>query len=288
MKTWLLSHWRTMPFIFLGAAIYSFGLTYFIIPNELTEGGVTGIGILLNYVANVPLSWSILLLNIPLFIISWRILGKQQVGHALFGTIAISLCLWVMEKFIAIGWIKPFYTSSDYILAALYAGVTLGTGLGIVFRAGGNTGGVDLIARMMYKLRGYSMGQVILVVDAIILGGSLAYLSIEKVLYTLVCVFVASRVIDFIQEGAYAARAFQIFTWKSDEMARAITTQLERGVTLFHGQGVYSGQTMNVVYCVVSRQEMRKLQTLVRTIDKQAFIVVTNVHDVLGEGFKLD
>lgn len=286
MNQWITDNAKTVPLILVGTAIYAFGLQFFIIPNQLLEGGVTGVGILLNYAFQVPLSWSILVLNIPLFITGWRILGREQVLHAIIGTGAVTFFLYVMERLVARGIIIPFATKDDYILAALYAGVTCGLGLGIVFRYGGNTGGVDIIARIMVKLRGSSIGQVILIVDAVILLLGLLYLPIAKVLYTLVAIFVATRVLDFVQEGAYAARAFQIFTWKSAELAPLIAERMERGVTLFHGQGVHSGKQMDIIYCVVARSEMRKLHTLVRSLDPHAFIVVTNVHDVLGEGFK--
>jgi uncharacterized membrane-anchored protein YitT (DUF2179 family) len=277
---------RTLPLVMLGTAIYAFGLNYFIIPNELMEGGVTGIAILLNYALGWPLSVSTLVLNIPLFLIGWRILGRTQIGYSIFGTVSLSFFLALMERLIRLGWIIPFQTSNDYILAALYAGVTLGLGLGIVFRFGGTTGGADIVARIVSKMRGWSMGQIILTLDAVIIGSSLFYISKEKVLYTLVAVFIASRVIDFIQEGAYAAKAFSIFTDDGEYMASLISKEMERGITLFPAKGAFSGKQKQVVYCVVARHEMGRLKTIVRSIDPLAFIVISDVHDVLGEGFK--
>jgi uncharacterized membrane-anchored protein YitT (DUF2179 family) len=130
------------------------------------------------------------------------------------------------------------------------------------------------------------MGQIILAMDAVIIGAALLYVSKEKVLYTLVAVFIASRVIDFIQEGAYAARAFSIITEDGQRMAALITKEMDRGVTLFPAKGAFSGKQKEVVYCVVARHEIRRLKTIVRSIDPLAFIVITDVHDVLGEGFK--
>ncbi|QYR19880.1 YitT family protein [Paenibacillus sp. sptzw28] len=277
---------RTLPLVMLGTAIYAFGLNYFIIPNELMEGGVTGIAILLNYALGWPLSVSTLVLNIPLFLIGWRILGRTQIGYSIFGTVSLSIFLALMERLIKLGWIIPFRTSNDYILAALYAGVTLGLGLGIVFRFGGTTGGADIVARIVSKMRGWSMGQIILTLDAVIIGSSLLYISKEKVLYTLVAVFIASRVIDFIQEGAYAAKAFSIFTDDGEYMASLISKEMDRGITLFPAKGAFSGKQKQVVYCVVARHEMGRLKTIVRSIDPLAFIVISDVHDVLGEGFK--
>ena len=272
--------------IMLGTAIYAFGLHYFIIPNQLMEGGVTGVALLLNYSLELPPSVTTLALNIPLFILGWRVVGRSAMAYTIFGTVSLSAFLWVMELSMKHDLIVPFDAEGDYLLAVLYAGVTLGIGLGVVFRFGGTTGGVDIIARILNKHRGWSMGQVILGFDAIILSASLLYIPKEKVLYTLVMVFVAAKVIDFIQEGAYAAKAFTIISEEAEKIARQVTIDLDRGVTLFPAKGAYSQQAKQVVYCVVSRQELRKLKTLVRRIDPRAFMVISDVHDVLGEGFR--
>lgn len=272
--------------IMAGTAIYAFGLHYFVIPNQLMEGGVTGIGVLLNYAVGAPLSISTLVLNIPLFLLGLKMLGKGQMAYTIFGTVSLSVFLALIERAIAHGWIVPFHTSQDYILAALYAGVTLGLGLGITFRFGGTTGGVDIIARIIGKWKGWSMGQVILALDLVIIGLALLYIPKEKVLYTLVTVFIASRMIDFIQEGAYAAKAVSIITNAGDEIASRVTEKMDRGVTLIPAIGAYSRSHKYIVYCVVNRQEVRTLREIVKSIDPRAFIVINDVHDVLGEGFK--
>lgn len=282
------SFFRNVLPILLGTAIYAFGLHYFVISNKLMEGGITGIALLLNYSLSLPPSITTLLLNIPLFIIGWKIFGKNSMMYTILGTISLSFFLWVMEFFIHRGWIVPFTAPQDYFLATLYAGVTLGTGLGIVFRFGGTTGGVDIIARIANKARGWSMGQIILLFDVFVIGSSLFYIPKEKVLYTLVAVFIASRIIDFIQEGAYAAKAFTIISNMAPQMAEAITREIDRGVTLFQAKGAYSKQAKEVVYCVVYRHETRRLKALVRRLDPKAFIIINDVQDVLGEGFKLE
>ncbi|MFD2612044.1 YitT family protein [Paenibacillus gansuensis] len=277
---------KTLLPIMLGTAIYAFGLHYFIIPNELMEGGVTGISILLKYALDIPTSVSTLVLNIPLFILGWRALGRGSVAYTVFGTLSFSFFLWLMETFIESGVIVPFRTEHDFILASLYAGVTVGGGLGIVFRAGGTTGGSDIIARIAQKYRGFSMGQVILLLDALIIGASLFYIPIEKVLYTLVTVFIGARIIDFIQEGAYAAKAFTVITNHGSKIADLITKEMDRGVTLIPATGAYSKQAKEVLYCVVNRHETRKLKEIVHSVDARAFVIINDVHDVLGEGFR--
>jgi uncharacterized membrane-anchored protein YitT (DUF2179 family) len=285
MKAWLSRIWNQLLPIMIGTAIYSFGLHFFILPNELMEGGVTGISILLNYAFGLPLSISTLVLNVPLFIIGWRVLGKQGMFLTVFGTLSLSFFLYAVEQLIALGWIRPFATH-DYFLATLYAGLTLGTGLGIVFRFGGTTGGADILARIANKRLGWSMGQFILYFDAIVIGVSLIYISMERVLYTLVAVFVAAKIIDVIQQGEYAARAFTIITEHPKTIAEAIMKELDHGVTLISAKGAFTGQPKEMLYCVVYRHETRRLERLVRRADPRAFIIVSEVQDVLGEGFK--
>ncbi|MBP1961936.1 YitT family protein [Paenibacillus aceris] len=272
--------------ITIGTAIYAFGLHYFVISNELMEGGVTGISLLLKYVLNVPPSISTLLCNIPLFYLGWRNFGKGPMLYTIYGVVALSFFLWVMELLIRMNWLVPFHTTQDYFLATLYAGITLGTGLGLVFRFGGTTGGSDILARIGHKKKGWSVGQVILIIDVIVIGSSFLYLPKEKVLYSLVAVFVTSRIIDYISEGAYAAKAFTIISDEAVSLAESITKELDRGVTLFPARGAYSGNNKEVVYCVVYRHETRRLRELIHAIDPRAFIIIGEVHDVIGEGFK--
>lgn len=272
--------------IIVGTAVYAFGLLFFIIPNQLMEGGVTGITVLLNYAFNIPPSLSTLLLNIPLFLLGLKILGGRQSIYTGLGIISLTFFLWLIEKWIDQGWITPFHTEHDYILASLYAGVTLGTGLGIVFRFGGTTGGSDIIARILNRKLGYSMGQVILALDIVIIGASLLYIPLEKILYTLVAVFITSKVIDFIQEGAYSAKACTIISDNAPDIANRLTHELERGVTLIPAIGAYSKQSKYIAYCVVSRQEIRRLNEITKSVDPRAFIIINDVNDVHGEGFK--
>jgi uncharacterized membrane-anchored protein YitT (DUF2179 family) len=274
--------------IMIGTAIYAFGLHYFVISNELMEGGVTGISLLLKYVLNVPPSISTLLFNIPLFYLGWRIFGKVPMLYTIFGVVSLSFFLWVMELLIRKEWLVPFHTTQDYFLATLYAGITLGTGLGLVFRFGGTTGGSDILARIGNKKKGWSVGQVILIIDVVVIGSSFLYLPKEKVLYSLVAVFVTSRIIDYISEGAHAAKAFTIISDQAAPLAKSITKELDRGVTLFPARGAYSGSNKEVIYCVVYRHETRRLRELIHSIDPSAFIIIGEVHDVIGEGFKTE
>ncbi len=275
---------RTVTAIVLGTALYAFGLLYFIIPNKFTEGGVTGITVLLNYGLGIPTALSTLILNIPLVILGWRILGLRQIVYTAVGIGSLSLFLWLFQVLFDRGFLIQH--EHDPIIAALYAGIILGLGLGIVFRFGGTTGGSDIIARILNRKKGWSMGRVILAIDVMIIGLSLFFIAEEKVLYTLVAVFIASKVIDFVQEGAYAARAFMIISNDAEQIADRIMAEMDRGVTLIPAFGAYSKHAKHIAYCVISRQEIRQLQIIVKAVDPRAFIIVNDVHDVQGEGFR--
>lgn len=281
-----LMHLKSVIPILIGTAIYAFGIHMFVIPNQFMEGGVTGVTVLLNYMFGLPPSVMTLVINIPLFVIGYYYFGRGPFVYTVIGTFALSLFLWIMERLIAQGIVTPFYTEQDYFLATLYAGVSIGAGLGIVFRFGGTTGGSDILARIGNRLLGWPIGRTLMWIDAAVIGVSVFYIPREKVLYTLVIVFIAARMIDFIQKGAYAASAFTIITETGTKMADLITREIGRGVTLFLARGAYSKKQFEVVYCVVSRQEVRKMQKIIRSLDPRAFVIISEVQDVLGEGFR--
>lgn len=167
-KTWIQVK-LVLPIV-LGTTLYAFGLLYFIIPNQLMEGGLTGVTVLINYAFGISPSLTTLILNVPLFLIGLKILGGRQMIYTGIGIGALTVFLWLFEKLIHLGWIEPLHTENDLLLAALYAGVTLGAGLGIVFRWGGTTGGSDIIARILNRKYGWSMGRVLLGIDFVIIG----------------------------------------------------------------------------------------------------------------------
>jgi uncharacterized membrane-anchored protein YitT (DUF2179 family) len=277
---------RTILPILIGTSIYAFGLHMFLIPNHFMEGGVTGVAILLNYTFGFAPSVTTLVLNVPLFIIGWRLIGRRAIYYSLFGTLALSFFLWIMEMFIEKQMIVPFSTDQDLLLASLYAGAFIGAGLGIVFRFGGTTGGSDILARVGYKLKGWPMGRSLLWIDTCVIGLSVFYLPWDKLLYTLIIVFVAAKIIDIIQQGAYAAKAFTVITENGTKIADFVTREIDRGVTLLPAKGAFSNTKKEIVYCVVSRQEVRRLQTMIQALDPKAFMIISEVQDVLGEGFR--
>ena len=271
-------------FIILGAAIFSFGLVHFNIQHELAEGGFTGITLILLFAFNWDPAIMNLVLNIPMFIIGWKLLGRKVFIYTVIGTVAVSVFLKIFMKYQV-----NIHLEGDMFLVALFAGVFIGIGLGIIFRFGGTTGGVDIIARLAHKYIGWSMGKTMFMFDAFVILLSWAvYLDHRSMMYTLVALFVGARVIDFVQEGAYAARGAFIISEAQDEIASKITLEMDRGVTVFRGYGHFTKSDREILYCVVGKNEMMRLKNIVTSIDPHAFVSVTDVHDVLGEGFTLD
>ncbi|WP_046173704.1 YitT family protein [Domibacillus indicus] len=275
---------KNIFFILLGSAIFSFGLVHFNMENNLAEGGFTGITLLLYNLFSIDPSYSNLILNIPVFFIGWKLLGRRSFYYTLVGTFSVSLFLWIFQR-----WQLHIPLHDDLFLAALFAGVFIGTGLGITFRYGGTTGGVDIIARLVHKYRQVSMGKTMFLFDAgVILASILTYIDYREAMYTLVVVFIASRVIDFMQEGAYAARGAMIISSAHEEIAEEIHKRMDRGVTILKGYGSFTKQERDVLYCVVGRNEIVRLKNIIQAVDPHAFVSVTAVHDVFGEGFTLD
>lgn len=275
---------KNIFFILLGSAIFAFGLVHFNMQNNLAEGGLTGITLLLYSLYGIDPSYSNLLLNIPLFFIGWKLLGRTPFLYTLIGTVSLSVFLWIFQKIQ-----YPIPLHDDLFLVALFAGAFIGVGLGIIFRYGGTTGGVDIIARLVHKYFHISMGKTMFAFDAIVITASLlTYIDYREAMYTLVAVFVGARVIDFMQEGAYSARGAMIISNHHNEIAEKILKEMERGVTVLQGHGSFTKEKRPVLYCVVAKNELVRLKNIIASVDPHAFVSVTTVHDVLGEGFTLD
>ena len=275
---------KNIVFIIIGAAIFSFGLVHYNIQNELAEGGFTGITLILLFAFNWDPALMNLVLNIPMFIIGWKLLGRLVFIYTVIGTVAVSIFIKVFMIYQF-----DFNMQDDMVLVALFAGLFIGVGLGIIFRYGGTTGGVDIIARLANKYLGWGMGKTMFLFDAfVILLSWLVYLNSRSMMYTLVAVFVGARVIDFVQEGAYAARGALIISGSHNEIATKITAEMNRGVTVLNGYGHFTKNDRQVLYCVVGRNEIVRLKNIISSIDEHAFVSLIDVHEVLGEGFTLD
>ncbi len=271
-------------FILAGTAIYSFGLVHFNMQNHLAEGGFTGISLLFYFLFSFNPAVTNLLLNIPVFFLGWKFLGRKTFIYTIIGTLGLSFFLEVFQRYQF-----NINLENDMTLAALFAGVFIGLGLGITFRSGGTTGGVDIIARLAHKYFGIPIGRTIFVFDVgVIVLSVITYLTAREGMYTLVAIFIGTKIIDIIQEGTYSGRGVFIVSDYYGEIAEVINKKLKRGVTIFEGEGHYTKRKRKVIYCVVSKRQLMRLKNEVTSIDPNAFVTITYVSEVLGHGFTLD
>lgn len=264
--------------IILGSFLFAFGLNYFIIANELAEGGFTGLALILHYTFGFSVGTTILVLNIPLFLVGLKLWGWDFAFKTVFGVVSVSMAIELTSQL--------QHHTGDLLLAALYGGVFTGLGLGIVFRSGGNTGGSDIIARLINHYTGVSLGKIMFAIDVVILTLVAILFGLEIALYTLVAVFIASRMIDLVQEGLDEAKAAMIICSNPQEVTKSIIEELDRSATILQGKGGYTGNDKEIVYCVVSKWQLNKLKQIVYKVDSRAFVIITSAHEVLGEGFR--
>ena len=278
--------------IILGAGIFSFGIFFLVIPFHFYEGGATGITLITYYLFKIPVSVMNLAINIPLFFLAWKLLGLRSLYLSLIGTFSVSTWMAIFELIPGSHHLQnAVFTAldGDILLACIGSGVILGAVLGIIFNAGGTTGGTDIVARIFNKYTTLSMGRLMLIVDAIVLTTVLiVFKDFRIAAYTLLFILIDTVVIDIVGEGGFAGKGFLVVTSKPDEIAKQITTDLGRGVTFMNGMGYYSQQEMKIIYCVVSRNEMKQMKDLINKLDPFAFITITEAHEILGEGFTLD
>lgn len=268
--------------ITIGASLYALSVVIFTAPNNIAPGGLTAVATMLNYMFGLPIGLFLFLMNIPLFV--WGAIenGVSFLTKTVIGTALVSVAIDVFTLFM------PIYTG-DTILAAIFGGILNGTGLGFIFYRGGSTGGADIIAINIHKHFPYvSTGSIILITDIVILVFVFfVYNSLESVLYAAVAIFVSIKVIDTISYGTSRGNGKLIFiiTKNYDKVSRGILNDIERGVTLLEGEGAYSGEKKRVIMCAVRPQQVHKINSVVKRIDSNAFIIVTTAGTIRGEGF---
>ena len=266
--------------IAFGSILCAYSVQGFIVHAGLGGGGVGGIALLLFYTLGLPIGVMTFILNIPLFVLGWRGVNRHFVYKTLYGLIIFSLALDILKG------IQPL-PFNDVFLGALYGGVLGGVGSGIVFRLGGSLGGTDIVAKVIQRRFGWSMGTTMLSINALIILISWAILGPKIALYTLVSMFTFSKAVDVIQSGL-PAKAVIIISNQSDILIQRILKDLGRGVTFLHGHGGYSSADKNVLICVVSVSELGHLKRIVREEDSQSFLIVQNATEVIGQGFALE
>jgi uncharacterized membrane-anchored protein YitT (DUF2179 family) len=288
--------WKDFLWIIIGSIVTAIAINIFLLPNKIAPGGVTGIATVIFYLSGgrFPVGVTMLVLNIPLFIIGIRFIGGRFALRTLFSTVFLSVTIdttepltrYFIEHFLFK--LQNSLSNPDLLLYSLFGGFFMGAGLGLVFRSGATTGGTDLAARIvLHFIPHITMGQILLLIDStVILFAAISFNSFLLALYAIVSLFISSKVIDALLEGVNFAKAVFIISDKPDEIARLILAELDRGVTALKGTGMYTGKDKQVLYCVLQRGQLPLLKELVKKIDSSAFVILMDIREVLGEGFK--
>lgn len=263
----------------IGTFITALGMSVFLIPNRIASGGVSGLATVIYYTFGFKVGITMLVINIPLFLLGIKELGMKFIFKTLYATVAFSLFVDLLETFVS----PP---TRDLLLSSIYGGLVVGLGLGVVFRFGATTGGTDLAAQIIYRYLRISVGQTLLLIDGLVIILAAFVFGIELALYAFLVVFLTSKVIDLIQEGEGFAKAVFIISDYNSQIGKAILQDLNRGITYLEGRGGFSGRSREIILVVVGRSELSTLKNLVRNIDPRAFVMVSNMNEVLGEGFK--
>ena len=270
----------------LGLIIAAIGISLFIVPAKIVSGGVTGIATILFYTFNLSVGTSMLLINIPLFLVGVKTFGKEYGAKTLFGIIMLSFYIDLFIKFVGIDNVIDFTKGSNFLLAPLFGGILLGIGLGLVLKFGGSTGGTDIIAQIVNKITKIPMGYCMMINDTIIIVSGIAFFGIEKGLYAIIAMFTTNVVINKIFEGAGYTKMVYIISDKYELIRNIILKDIKKGGTAISAKGLYTDKNKSMIMTVLKNKEIRDLQALIKRADPNAFVIISEVHQVLGEGFK--
>ncbi len=266
--------------LIVGTAIIAISTSLFLLPNQLSAGGFSGLATITYYLLKIPVGTMVLVLNIPLFIISLIKNGKHFFINAISGTVLLSVFIDVFERF------KPL--TNDRFLGCIYGGIIAGIGTAIILKAGASTGGSDLLTQIAKSFNpNIRISNLLVILDTIIVGlNVLFFKELEVGLYSAITIFIMGKMLDIFFEGIDFAKVIYIISIKYEDIAKEIGDKVRRGSTSLNGQGMYKKEEKNVLMCVASRNEVREIRKIVNEIDKNAFIVISNAREVFGEGFK--
>lgn len=264
----------------IGAAIMAFGVSLFLLPNQLSSGGIAGIATITYYLLKIPMGTMILVMNVPLFIFAGYKIGKEFFVKSLIGTISLSIFIDILDMF------PPITT--DRFLACIYGGVIIGVGTAVILKANSSTGGTELIANLIktYNPR-VSISRYLTIIDIFIVTLNVIFFGqIEIGLYSAIVIYLYGKLVDIIFEGIYFTKLLFIISDKNEEISKAIGNEVKRGVTGLYGRGMYKGHDKLILMSAASRRDIYKIKEVARNIDPKCFIVVANAREVLGKGFK--
>ncbi|MCD8904530.1 YitT family protein [Staphylococcus chromogenes] len=271
---------RDIILVVIGSFIFAAGVNAFVISGDLGEGGVTGLAIILYYAFHISPAWTNFIVNAVLIAVGYKFLSKRSMYLTILATVLISIFLSLTE---------PWHVQTDNILVnAIFGGSAVGLGIGIIILAGGTTAGTTILAGIANKYLDVSTPYALLFFDVIVVLISLTVIPLDRVLVTLISLYIGTKVIDFVIEGLNPKKAVTIISKEPDRVAKMIDEDIGRGVTILNGRGYFSKQETDVLYAVISKTQLSRTKRLIRQIDKNAFVVVHDVRDVYGNGFLVE
>lgn len=263
--------------IIVGSFLFSIGVNSFMIAGNLGEGGFIGISIILFYAFGISTALSNLVLNFLVLLVGFKYLGKRAMYYTIFTIPMTSLALWVTET---------WQVQTDEILVnTVFGGLFIGLGIGLVIRVGSTTAGTTILAKMANKFLDVNVSYAMLFFDLIIITIGLTVMSLEQVLLTVIALYIATKVMDFIIEGMNPKKAITIISNKPEMLGKMINTEIKRGVTIMDGKGFYSREDKDILYVIINRSQLTRLKRMIRKYDEDAFVVVHDVNSVLGNYF---
>lgn len=265
-----------------GCLIGALSVNLFMVPNHLPSGGMSGLMLVLHYLWNIPMGSTYFLANLPALFLLHRVHGWHGLLKTAWGIAAFSLFLELTRP------VAAYAPTHNLLLATIYAGATVGLGLGLTLRAGGSTGGTSSLGKIVHHYTGMDISRFLLLTDLVILGVGALTVTVEAVMYGLLMTFLITRVIQVVQEGFSSSRCLLIISEIPDEVSAAIMAEIRRGVTRLDGMGEYTRQRRPVLLCVVSETEVHRMKRLVLSADPDAFLLITDAREVAGRGFTLD
>lgn len=279
----ILDFTKNFILIVLGAYLISLSINMFLLPHKMTTGGASGIATILYYLSNIPMGITILAINLPLFVIAIVKLGKKFVIKTIFSTVLLSVFLELFKYDQVIQ-----TTQIDLLMSCIFGGIISGIGLSLTFKAGASSGGSDLLANIIYKLtKIQSLSKVLMGIEIVIISGVIiCFKDINLGLYSIIALFISTKVIDVIFDGIYNTKIATIITKKGDQIVESILSELGRGATITNSIGAHSGEENTTITCVITRNQIASLKQIIRDNDNRAMMYITNANEAIGKGFK--
>lgn len=279
----ILDFTKNFILIVLGAYLISLSINMFLLPHKMTTGGASGIATILYYLSNIPMGITILAINLPLFVIAIVKLGKKFVIKTIFSTVLLSVFLELFKYDQVIQ-----TTQIDLLMSCIFGGIISGIGLSLTFKAGASSGGSDLLANIIYKLtKIQSLSKVLMGIEIVIISGVIiCFKDINLGLYSIIALFISTKVIDVIFDGIYNTKVATIITKKGDQIVESILSELGRGATITNSIGAHSGEENTTITCVITRNQIASLKQIIRDNDNRAMMYITNANEAIGKGFK--